>query len=273
MADHYFPIFERNKIESAMRVIKSFLLVFLLSNICVSVIIAQESNKTKAKQVLFIGNSYTYFWNLPQTVMAMADSQGIPLVTKQSTAGGANLGQHWNYEKDLASPDLILQGEFDYVVLQDHSMRAIQHPDSLMHYGKLFGDLIKKKGAQGLLYMTWAREWDPYMQEAITEKYYELATQINARVVPVGLAWEQARKLRPGFELYDPDGSHPSPLGTYLTACVFYGILTGESPIGLPSRIVSEDLNGEKTYLNIQAKNDVLFCQKVADEILRQIPD
>ena len=104
------------------------------------------------------------------TVEAMADSQGLKLVARKSTAGGAHLGQHWNYEKDLTTRDKIRQGSYDFVVLQDHSLRAIQYPDSLMHYGKLFGGLIKEKSAEGILYMTWAREWDPFMQETITAK-------------------------------------------------------------------------------------------------------
>ncbi|MFQ5694805.1 MAG: hypothetical protein ACE5HB_02350 [Terriglobia bacterium] len=31
------------------------------------------------------------------------------------------------------------------------------------------------------------------------------------------------------------DGSHPNQVGSYLAACVFWAILTGESPVGLPS--------------------------------------
>ena len=252
-----------------MQVLKSILFIFLFSHICASDLYAQGSEK----KVLFIGNSYTYFWNLPQTVEAMAESKQIYITAIQSTAGGANLGQHWNYKKGLTTKDKIREGSYDYIVLQDHSMRAVNQPDSLLHYGKLFGDLVKERGAQALLYLTWAREWDPYMQDVITDKYYELAEEINARIVPVGLAWKRALVLRPGLELYDQDGSHPSPLGAYLSACVFYGVITGESPIGLPERVITKDQYGDKIYLNIQSANDALFCQKVAEEVLRLTPD
>ena len=106
------------------------------------------------------------------------------------------------------------------------------------------------------------------MQKGITEGYLAFAKKVNAQIVPVGLAWERARQLRPNFPLYDPDGSHPSPLGTYLTACVFYGVLTGQTPVGLPNRLLSKDQFGEKLYLTIQSAEDALFCQKVADEII-----
>ncbi len=231
---------------------------------------AQGSSPQK---VLFVGNSYTYFWNLPQHVASMAESQDIPLETRQSTAGGSNLGQHWKGEKALNSRNIIQEGDYDAVVLQDYSLRALKASDSLMYYGQLFGELIRKSGAQAFLYLTWAREYDPYMQKTITDKYTELAKKINARLVPVGLAFERSRQLRPQLNLYDPDGSHPSPYGTYLSACVFYGAFTQKTPVGLPNRLISQDKAGEKLYLNILPSNDARFLQKVAEEVLLKISE
>ena len=225
------------------------------------------------QKVLFVGNSYTYFWNLPQQVAAMTESKKIDLVTQQSTSGGVSLGHHWLGERGLETVSKIKNEKFDVVILQDHSRRSIDYPDSLMLYGKKFGDLIKKSGAQPYVYMTWAREWDPYMQKTITKKYTELAEKINARIVPVGPAWQRSRELRPSLNLYDEDGSHPNSIGTYLAACVFYGVLTNESPVGLPHRLISKDAAGEKLYLNFLSREDALFLQKVAEETINKMVD
>lgn len=230
-----------------------------------------QAQSAVPQKVLFIGNSYTYFWNLPQVVAEMAAEKELDLITRQSTSGGTNLGQHWRGERGLQSVPLVEQGSFDAVVIQDHSLRAVEAPDSLIFYGTLFGDLIKQKGAKAYVYMTWARQWDPYTQAAITEKYSELAEKINARVVPVGPAWQRARELRPDLPLYFDDGSHPSTLGTYLTACVFFGVLTGQSPVGLPNRLVTTDKDGDPLYLSIQSPENALFCQKVAEEIITKM--
>lgn len=243
----------------------------LLSLILVALSISLSGQETTPKSILFVGNSYTYFWNLPQTVAAFINDEEI--TTRQSTAGGASLGHHWRSERDLKSVAKIKDGKYQAVILQDHSMRAIDHPDSLVYFGKKFSDLIKAQSGQTYLYMTWAREWDPYMQDKITKEFTSLAGKINARIVPVGLAWERARELRPGFALYDDDQSHPSALGTYLSACVFYTVLTGKTPVGLPNRLTSIDQNGEKIYLTIQSQENALFCQKVALEVVSQIPD
>lgn len=244
---------------------KSF---YRLSLALLSVLCFTSLNGQTPENVVFIGNSYTYFWNLPHQLAAMAKSKGVDIRTRQSTSGGTSLAQHWRGEKELQSLAIIREGDYDAVVLQDHSWQAINKPDTLMYYGEKLAEEIKAEGGLIYLYMTWAREWDPYMQASITKQYELLAQNIGATIVPVGPAWHRARSLRPGLELYDQDQSHPSPLGTYLTACVFYGVFTGQSPVGLPHRLLSTDYAGEKLYLNIQSKEDALFCQKVAADIL-----
>jgi hypothetical protein len=239
---------------------------------CLIVIINLQGlsgQQVKSDQVLFIGNSYTYFWNLPQQVASMAESRGIELKTFQSTIGGANLGQHWKGDRKLKSKLLAETNSYRGIILQDHSMRAIEFPDSLDFYIKNWTELIKENGGQAYLYMTWARKWDPYMIQKISEAYLQIGKEVGAKVVPVGWAWHRAQKLRPDIELYDPDGSHPSPIGTYLTACIFFEALTGENPIGLSNRLISEDHAGEKLYLNFLTPGDALFCQKVAHEIFQ----
>jgi hypothetical protein len=240
------------------------LLLFLFASA-----VCQAQNETP-ENVLFVGNSYTYFWNLPQQVAALAKDEGLAMRTSQSTSGGTNWGHHWRGERDLESKRLIDSGNFDAVVLQNHSMRSIEAPDSLMYYGKQFAELIKENDAEIFLYMTWAREWDPYMLETISGAYNELASEIGATVVPVGLAWQRARELRPDIDLYAEDGSHPSPLGTYLTACVFYRVLTGNQIDGLPPRLLSSDYADEKLYLNILSENNAQFLQKVAEETVTE---
>ena len=149
-------------------------------------------------------------------------------------------------------------------------MRAIVAVDSLIYFGTKMVELAQSSGAEVYLYMTWSRRWDPYMQNEIRDGYVKLYKETKATIVPVGLAWERANSLRDDIMLYDQDGSHPSPLGTYLSACVFYKVLTGKSPVGLPNRLTSLDQEGEKLYLTIQSPGDAKFCQKVAEEVVEE---
>ena len=219
-------------------------------------------------KVLFVGNSYTYFWNLPQVVEAMAESRNFPLITRQSTAGGANLGHHSRGARNLNTVSMVDSGDWDHVILQDHSLRAIQAPDSLHYYVNWWNQRIQNSGDTTHLYMTWARNFNPLMILTIAEEYESVGNDLSIPVVPIGRIWDSAKRLRPEIDLYDPDGSHPSPLGTYLTACAFFSHLSGQSSVGFPARLVSTDQNGEKLYLTIVPPSDAAFCQDVVEQLL-----
>lgn len=237
------------------------ILIFIL--LSPYIIKAQEDIK-----VLFVGNSYTYFWNLPRTVEAMAASQDMTLEIRQSTAGGVSLKNHWNGDKNLQSQELITSGDWTYVVLQNHSLSSIENPEEFFKYGKKFIELVKESGATPILYITWARKYNPLMQKTITEAYERLAEETGVIVAPVGQAWDRVRILRPDLDLYFDDGSHPSPAGTYLASCVFYHILTGKTSRGIPPRIKTTDKYEEELYLSILSEENAQFLQQVVDELM-----
>jgi len=68
------------------------------------------------------------------------------------------------------------------------------------------------------------------MQDRLSSGYVEIGREIGAVVAPVGLAWQSARAADDAVALWDSDGSHPSREGSYLTACVFFGVICRESP-------------------------------------------
>ena len=61
------------------------------------------------------------------------------------------------------------------------------------------------------------------------------------------------------------DNKHPSPNATYLTACVFYSIISGKSPVGLPRRFQGKNIDGKKIYYIITEKNIYKTLQEVAE--------
>ena len=49
----------------------------------------------------------------------------------------------------------------------------------------------------------------------LTENYLEMADVLDAYCAPVGEAWRRVRRECPSLQLYNSDGSHPSPAGSY----------------------------------------------------------
>lgn len=233
---------------------------------------AQEA-KAAPLRVLFVGNSYTYFWNLPQTVEAMAHSQEVPIVARKSTAGGTNWKQHWEGDKGLETRKIIKEGNWDVVILQNHSRSTLDYLDQFMEYGEKLIELVKETGAKPVLYETWSRAYNPLMINQIKEGYHALAEKHQLEVVHIGKIWDITLKLRPDLRLYDPDQSHPSTIGTYLTACAFYSYLSGNSADPLDERISKTDGDGELLYLSIMSEDDANFLQDVVDTFNKQNKD
>ncbi len=225
--------------------------------------------KKDSLRVLFVGNSYTFISNMPHLVSLISESTNVKLVTFKSTAGGATLSDHWNGKKGLKSKNAISNGKYDIVVIQGHSMETIEKKDEFLKYSKKLCDLAKASGAKPYLYVTWARQKVPQYQEVITETYKQASIQNDCELIMVGEAWKLARELRPDIPLFMLDGTHQSDLGAFLTALMFVGNFSGEIPEKCPAGYEIVDTNGEQVILFWENDLDVVFCQKIASEVIK----
>lgn len=242
---------------------KKRIYIFLVAFILVMSVSAQQNELN----VLFVGNSYTYNNNLPHIVAILSEGTSTKLNTRRSVIGGAFLSEHWNGKRGLETRKIIEEGDFDLVVLQDNSMATIDAPDSLLKYVKKFTDFNREHGAKTLLFNTWAREKIPQWQATIDLKYQEAADISGATRIPVGNAWQVAMDIQPTIDLYIADGSHPSLLGTLLTASIFVKAITGELPEKYPRTYKTIDQYGETVELMHMNELDSEFCRLIAEKI------
>jgi len=205
---------------------------------------AQEASPVR-QRVLFIGNSYTYFNNLPEMVAAISRSlpEGPRIEPTMHATGGMTLQWHWATGEPAA---LIDRGGWAQVVLQEQSALGAGteggdsrlSPPGIFHRSvRDFVPRIRAVGAEPVLLMTWARLARPDEQAPLTSAYDTIGQELGITVSPAGLAWQEARRQWPDLSLHVADGAHPNPAGSYLTACVLYASLTGRSPRGAVVRI------------------------------------
>jgi hypothetical protein len=213
------------------RIFLGFVAVVALLGLTVSTR-AQDGQAKDEISVLFIGNSLTYYNDLPKMVAALAKAdKQRPLHHERETPGGCTFEKHWKDGKALAK---IQSRKWDYVVLQDNSQGPLTKRASMFDHAKKFDAEIKKQGAKTLLYMTWALQNKPEDQAAISKAYLDLSTELKCPVAPVGNAWESALKVEKKPALHIADKKHPTATGTYLAACVIYATIYGRNPEGLP---------------------------------------
>jgi hypothetical protein len=201
-----------------------------------------DSDEPAALHVLIIGNSYTFHHALPTLLRLVAE--GVPggphLVVDTEARGGYSLRSHWRSGQALAR---IRTGHYSHVVLQGHSMSALDHPDELAADAERFKQAIDAATGHTVFYATWARSPEARlyrthkivhsfeeMTDRVDAAYASISQRLGAGLAPVGRAFERALVQNPKLALWDADGSHPTVAGSFMAACVLYGAITGADP-------------------------------------------
>ncbi len=227
---------------------KKIVIAFVMLSI--SMIANGQQKTTLPKKVLFIGNSYTSVNNLPQMVSDVSTSAGDTITFNSSAPGGATFNNH---TQNTTTTSLIMEGDWDYVVLQEQSQLPSfpieQVETESFPYTYVLDSLINKYNpcAETVFYMTWGRkngdasncaEWPPVctyqgMDSLLRLRYTMMAENNNAILSPVSALWRYLITNNPALELYSSDGSHPSVAGTYATSCAFYTVLFRKDPTSI----------------------------------------
>lgn len=174
------------------------------------------------RRVLFVGNSLTYYNDMPSMVSRLAaDDPGA-----QSLYAVSFTGPGWTLKRaarDAKLRRLLEEVSWDAVVLQEHSGLASAGPSEVgawsVPHAMLLQHLAAARGARTVVFMSWLRRYAN-----------DLADQLGLPVAPFGTAWSEALRRRPAIDLLADDGRHPNKAGSYLAASVIYRTLTGRSP-------------------------------------------
>jgi hypothetical protein len=198
---------------------------------------SQDANAPRAgKRILFIGNSLTYVNNLPGMVAALGRLTDDTLSVE--TVASANYALIDHYNGGSRALGELQSSRWDVVVLQQGPSTTPVNRDSLILVAKLFEPLIRNAGATPALYMVWPTVDRKAFFDAARVSYQMAADEVNGIFIPAGAAWATAWATDPNLPLYDPDGLHASPLGTYLAALVIYERLTGKDARQLPGTAI-----------------------------------
>lgn len=226
----------------------------------------------EAQRVLLIGNSYTFYNNLPAVLETLSRKTTCPLVVESYTAGAMSLHGFLTMPQHAKARQLVESGKYDWVILQDQSQAPAHTPDEVLLSIQKWADIARKSNTRALLFLTWAHATKqgtrmqpmPDMQERTSTTYCRAALEHKARVAPVGEAWAAWYRRNPDTPLHADDCSHPNPMGTYLAACVLHGAITRKALKGLPGTLRAAG----KTLISIPATT-ARELQKTANTTLK----
>lgn len=177
------------------------------------------------EHILFIGNSHTYYNDLPDIFKRLCKWNSREVFTVMLAHGGKGVDFHRN-EPEV--PHNIVFGGYDRIVLQDAANTFDK--EVLWRDGGEIVRLIKKSGADGILYMPWQNVNNRERQSYHTACHVEFAKETGLALAPAGEAFWKFYDENPDIPLIRDDGEHATKKGSYLAACVIYCAMYGEKP-------------------------------------------
>lgn len=192
-------------------------------------------------KILFIGNSFTYYNDIPKLVERIALSANESVEVSSITRGAWTLSKFADSTDEYGRQvDKALSGasDFDVVVLQEQSVRPLTNFESFLSAVKSLNEKIQRTqdDCKVYLYSTWgyareaeSRNWTiPKMQTEIAAAYEKAASEIGADISCVGAAFTKVYNDYKDINLYfAEDNMHPSYEGSYLSAAVHTATIFG----------------------------------------------
>lgn len=193
--------------------------------------------------ILFIGNSYTYFNNMPLVFELIAHGNQKEVCVKSITQGGARLERY----ADAADPltvtleALLADQKFDVCFIQEQSLLPAADFERFTDGLGCVVNKLKGHTDHLILYATWGRKigsedlsehnWTPQsMTKLLSDAYQRAAERFGTAVSQVGINFWRITQEYPEINLYNKDLSHPSYQGSCLAALTHYYTLFGEFP-------------------------------------------
>ena len=224
------------------------------------------------QRVLFVGSSIMYYAGALQThTHRIAAAATPPLALREGfrsvhiTTGALH---HYPLEHFVTPGNLGIKEPFQIVVLGGNFRDGMTDAGRALYRKTVieFDAIIKKHGGRTALY------WLPphgqpggplapsELAGQLEEMTLSVGNEVGAFIIPVGLAFQEAYRQRPGIKLQvGYDDYHPTLAGQYLASSVVYASLYDRSPVGNPY-----------DYFGALDKDTRALVQKVADETVRK---
>ena len=205
-------------------------------------VLQQIKSEEQIMKILFIGNSYTYFYDLPQMFEKLCIENGKEVCVHSVTAGGRELHESLNPQDGLHQniASYLDENKVDVLFMQEQSCLPALNHDLFFQGAEGLHHWIRPK--RTIMYATWGRQngspeltefgWTKeQMTDLLYTSYAQAAEKLGGEVSPVGLCFREINATYPNINVYDPDCSHPSLSGSILaTICHYYAVF-GELPL------------------------------------------
>jgi hypothetical protein len=217
-------------------------------------VVYANSDLKEALKVLFVGNSLTYYNDMPAIMIGLVQQEqpDRPLKVAMVTGPGVSLRDH--YRSGKLEEVLQEHGPWDWVVLQEKGGLPLADRDQVQHYTRVLAEQVRKSGARPIVYVDWS---NPPVCKADERGYYGIAHQLQIDTVPVSDIWHGLHEELSDCSLLRADGIHPKFAGSYVVAYTCASKFLGKAPASLPADFVYQMPDGRKLEIGSAASTEV----------------
>lgn len=180
---------------------------------------AGENNSNSTMKVLFIGNSLTYYNDVPSLVSALynASNKNKTMDVEMIAEGGYSLEQHLKHP--LISKTLNIT-QYDFVVIQDFGgwplcSSKIPACSATSESLVLLKKMIESSGAIPIWFSTYQQ--NPKVQSALSNQSQSIANKLKIKMVDTGADLHRYLEKHKDEKVFTQDG-HPSIIGSWIIA-------------------------------------------------------
>ena len=197
--------------------------------------VSYSFSQSTSTNILFIGNSYTHYNDMPVIFNELAVEKGYSVNVEMSAKSNHTCKMHCERDELF---EKIKSKKWDYVIIQGFSRELCHSPEYLdtsfvPYFNRIIDSVYSNYSCTNvLLYMTWGynngihdnEECDNFikMGDQIVKGYKYIADLYSLPVVPVGMVWRSIHLSHPEYPLYNVDDMHPSETGSFLIATTFF---------------------------------------------------
>ena len=190
--------------------------------------------------VLFIGNSFTFYNDLDAMANNLAQSVGLTNFHAERVAASSyRLSQHadGNDEVGKQVEEKLKNNHYTHIIMQEQSTLPVSNYNNFLAGATALYNKIKtyQSDAKVSLYETWGfnnmvgnyGSSIPECEANLYNAYRNCARALNVDVHYVGRAFTKSYQEQPAINLYHTDDKHPSFKGTYLSGLIHLASITG----------------------------------------------
>lgn len=267
------PCIKRHLLMKHLLKLVSMLSIISVLSGCVN----SEQYKNSHVLILFVGNSLTYYNDVPAMVREIYSvvSEHHNIETDMLAQGGYSIEQHLS--NDMLKATLAVS-EYDVVVLQDFGgwpfcSSEIDACSSTSDPLSEAIDLIRSSGARPVWFSTY--QPIPDFQRVLSKEAHLIALQLNVEIADVGgamLAFSSANDMTDLLLL----NHHPNTLGSWIAAATIARSLSGKP---LPKTLVLDficrqiwqgsGVSADQLASTQQTKKEE--CDRIAPDLLQDV--